>query len=79
MATTKETGIRPALIPEGAAAEYIGLSIAFLRAARCRGTLGSRTPGPPHFKIGRAVRYSLCDLDTWLAARRVVPNGSASH
>lgn len=25
----------------------------------------------PYVKVGRLVRYSICDLDAWLAARRV--------
>lgn len=26
--------------------------------------------GPPYYKLGRRVRYSLAELDTWLAERR---------
>ena len=48
---------------------YIGMSVAFLRAAR----LGRGTPGPPFVRIGRWVRYALADLDAWLATKRVSP------
>jgi predicted DNA-binding transcriptional regulator AlpA len=44
------------------AAAYIGLSRAFLRAAR----LGRGTPGPAYVRIGRAVRYRVRDLDAFL-------------
>jgi hypothetical protein len=44
---------------EREAAAHIGMSVAFLRAAR----LGRGTPGPPFVRIGRAVRYAAADLD----------------
>jgi hypothetical protein len=61
------------LLDEFAAAEHIGMSVAFLRSARSRGILGNRTPPPPHMQLGRSVRYDRADLDTWLNARRVDP------
>jgi hypothetical protein len=61
------------LLDEVAAADHIGMSVAFLRSARCRGVLGNRTPPPPYLQIGRAVRYDRADLDNWLTARRVDP------
>ena len=68
--TSENRFSRPALLNEHGAAAYIGLSVAFLRAARCRG-LSDRTPSPPYLKLGRAVRYDRADLDAWLDARRV--------
>lgn len=64
---------KPELLNETQAAEYIGMSVAFLRAGRCRGVIGNRTPTPPHFKTGRRVQYARVDLDAWLSARRVDP------
>lgn len=64
---------KPELLDEEAAAAYIGMSGAFLRAGRCRGIVGKRTPAPPHLKLGRSIKYSRADLDAWLAARRVDP------
>jgi predicted DNA-binding transcriptional regulator AlpA len=61
------------LLDEFAAAELIGMSVSFLRAARSRGILGAGTPPPPHRKIGRAVRYDRSELTAWLEARRVDP------
>lgn len=58
-------------VTEVVAAEHIGMSVAFLRAARSRGVLGNQTPPPPHYLIGRAVRYDIAELDAWIAARRV--------
>lgn len=60
-------------VTEVVAAEHIGMSVAFLRAARTRGVLGNQTPPPPHYLIGRSVRYDLVELDEWIAARRVDP------
>jgi hypothetical protein len=67
--------IRTQLLDEFAAAARIGMSVQFLRAARCRGTLGNGTPAPPYLHIGRSVRYDPVDLDAWLAACRVDPGG----
>lgn len=66
------------LLDEVAAAAHIGMSVAFLRAARCRGTLGNRSPGPPYHQLGRSVRYDRADLDAWLDARRVDPSARAA-
>jgi hypothetical protein len=54
-------------IKEADAAQYIGLSQAFLRAARA----GRGTPGPAYVRAGRAVRYLIVDLDFWLASHRI--------
>ena len=59
------------MLLEAEAARYIGMSRAFLRLSRCEGAYGNRTPGPPYYKIGRAVRYKLEDLDAWLQKHRV--------
>jgi hypothetical protein len=61
------------LLPEGAAAVYINMSVAFLRSGRLHGIVGGRTPPPPYLKLGRTVRYDTRDLDAWLAERRVDP------
>ena len=52
-------------VAEPEAAAHCGLAPATLATMRCRGS------GPPYFKLGRRVVYSLRDLDKWLAARRV--------
>lgn len=62
---------QPKLVDEAAAARYIGMSVAFLRADRCRGRTGSRTGGPPWYKFGRSIKYSIDDLDAWIASHRV--------
>ena len=59
------------LIDEHAAAQRLGVSVSFLRADRYRGHVGRRTPGPPFYRVGAAVRYSVADLDAWLAEQRV--------
>jgi len=56
------------------AAQYIGMSISFLRQSRMDGARHNRTPGPSYIKIGRAVRYLKEDLDTWLDEHRVESN-----
>ncbi len=57
------------LLRDEEAAEIIGMSAAFLRKARCVGTIGRATPAPPHVQIGRAVRYRRADLDRWIDER----------
>lgn len=53
------------LLSEKQSAEYLGgLTPKALQAWRVRGG------GPTFLKIGRLVRYSKADLDTWLATRR---------
>jgi len=43
------------VIDEKDAARYVGMSVSFLRRARCEGAPGNRTPGrEPDYKIGRA-------------------------
>lgn len=59
------------LITEKEAAQYIGMSAAFLRKSRMEGRRKNRTPGPPFIKIGKSIRYSLRDLDAWLLEHRV--------
>lgn len=65
------TATKPRLLPDMKAADYIGMSVAFLRADRYRGHVGGRTPGPAFIRLGRAVRYRIEDLDLWLAEQRV--------
>jgi predicted DNA-binding transcriptional regulator AlpA len=49
------------------AAQYIGMSDAWLRKARM-----NRDPlAPPYIQIGSAIRYLRADLDAWLESRRV--------
>lgn len=67
---------KPELLNEKQAADYIGMSVAFLRCGRSRGVTGNRTPTPAHLKTGRRVQYARSDLDAWLAARRVDPGAA---
>jgi hypothetical protein len=62
---------KPELFDEHPAAEYIGMSVHFLRAGRLHGVVGNRTPPPAYYRIGRSIKYSRADLDAWLAERRV--------
>jgi len=54
------------LLTEREAAKYLALSRSFLAQSRCYG----RPTGPPFIRVGRAIRYSLADLDTFIAERR---------
>ena len=47
-----------------AAAEYIGMSAAFLNRHRITGT------GPTYLKLGGRIWYDRSDLDAWLNSRR---------
>jgi hypothetical protein len=64
---------KPELLDEAQAAEFIGMSIAFLQAGRSRGVIGKRTATPAFLKLGRSIKYDVVDLQAWLAARRVDP------
>lgn len=57
------------LLNETETCEYTSMSRSWLRQARCYQWPDS----PPYIKIGRAIRYRVCDLDTWINARTVNP------
>ena len=52
------------------AAAYLGMSVSFLRQARCDGNRPNRTPGPPYVRLGRSIRYRIEDLEKWLEGNR---------
>lgn len=54
------------------AAQHLKLSVSHLEKMRVYGT------GPSYVKLGRAVRYRISDLEAYLSARVVVPNGGAN-
>lgn len=58
------------LITDKQAALYLSISENWLRQARmdCN---RERVLGPPFIRIGRAVRYRISDLDSWLENRLV--------
>jgi predicted DNA-binding transcriptional regulator AlpA len=56
---------RVAALTERDAATYIGMSPSWLRHARLR----RDEDAPPHVRIGRAVRYRIADLDSYLEIR----------
>lgn len=58
-------------LTEKEAAEYIGMSQAYLRLDRKDRTRNNRTPGPSFLRIGRSIRYLKADLDNWLEQYRV--------
>ena len=62
----KETPLPCRLMDESEAAEYFRCSVAFLR--RCR----LYKKGPQFIKLGRLVRYSLADLEAYLATNKEV-------
>jgi len=51
---------------EKAAAQYIGMSVSYLRKDRMDGLVDQRTPGPRYAKLGKRVIYLRDDLDSWL-------------
>jgi hypothetical protein len=58
------------ILNEFAAADYIGMSVSFLRCGRSKGRVGNHTAAPPYLKLGFSVRYERTALDEWLAALR---------
>ncbi len=57
-------GKRPK-VPTSLAARYLGFAEVTLEADRAHQKLGI-----PFYKLGRAVRYDLDELDAWLSSRR---------
>lgn len=58
------TDFPPKLLTEAQAAEILGIKPQTLTVWRC-----TRRHELPHIKVGRAVRYRLSDLMTWLDER----------
>lgn len=56
------------VLTEKEAAEYLGMSVNFLRRTRMKARTRLKAQGPDFFKVpgGRAVRYRLEDLQRWL-------------
>lgn len=52
------------LVDEGAAADILGVSVRTLQAWRVKGG------GPVFVRVGRAIRYAISDLNTWIAGRK---------
>ena len=53
------------------ASQYVKYSVPTLALWRLQGR------GPTYIHIGRSVRYRKSDLDAWLAAHTVAPEGGA--
>ena len=60
-------GIGGDLVDQDEAGRYLGRSVRTLEQWRYLGE------GPTYIKCGRAVRYSLRDLDAFLAVHRHIP------
>ena len=54
------------MLKEQPAADYIGVSMSYLRKSRCQGALRHETPAPPFVKIGGGVFYRVSDLKAWV-------------
>jgi hypothetical protein len=63
-------------INEKEAAEYLGVSVSFLRQTRSARKRSSMIEGPPWIQYGRAIRYDLDDLSRWRDSHRVTPDRS---
>lgn len=62
---------RPRLMNEFEAAEYLHMSVGWLRKSRMLGWREGRTPAPPYVRLGRAIKYDPADLDEWINSNRV--------
>lgn len=68
---SKVTTVERRLLREREACVYLGVSRSFLARARCEGSTGNRTPGPPFIRLSdSAIRYALEDLNDWIQAHR---------
>ncbi len=61
------------LVNERKAAECLGLAVQTLRNYRSLGR------GPKYVKLGRAVRYRMEDLESFIEAHLVIPRRSRSY
>ena len=59
-----DVALRP-MLSDAQATQFLGLSPGTLRQWR------GRKEGPPFFKVGNAVRYSVRELEEWLESRHV--------
>lgn len=50
------------------AAVYLKVSVATLESWR------AESVGPAYYRVGRSIRYTYADLDSWLSAQRVDPS-----
>jgi hypothetical protein len=73
-APTASVEAAPLLLNEKETAKRLGVSLSFLRKARCEGAHHNRTESPPFVRLGGRVYYPREDLLDWLAglARRTV-------
>jgi hypothetical protein len=61
-------------LTEAEAADFLGVSQITLKKLRCVGSIPGQMDPPPYFRYGgRAIRYSLADLEAYRAAHRVEP------
>ena len=64
----------PLLLDEKQAADFLGVSLSFLRKSRSEGAPGNRTQAPLFVRVGGRIYYRRPDLDSWVAgleARRI--------
>jgi hypothetical protein len=63
------------LLDEKKTALVLGVSLSYLRKARCEGAHHNRTPGPLFVQVGGRIYYRRTDLKDWvdnLASRQVI-------
>jgi hypothetical protein len=56
----------PLMLDETRAASALGVSVSYLRKARCEGVLKHRTPAPPFVPVGGRRYYRTTDLKAWV-------------
>jgi hypothetical protein len=56
----------PLMLDEAKAASALGVSVSYLRKARCEGLLKHRTPAPPFVAVGGRRYYRTSDLKSWV-------------
>jgi len=57
----------PMLLNENEVADLTGVSVSYLRKARCEGVLKHKTPPPPFIKLGDRVYYRRDLIIAWVA------------
>lgn len=69
----------PKLITEREAATALGVSPGTLKAARLHRLTSNPLRNLPHVRIGRSVRYRRSDIESWISAHLVHPEGEGGQ
>ena len=59
------------LVTSNEAASYLGVKPKTMPIWRCLSRQGKKAPNIPYIRVGRLIKYKLCELDKYLNSREV--------